>query len=55
VAICATAAKSATMAFWVFLGFYVLCAAVTWLAYVRRPTSAPALKPVAVEDAVPAT
>jgi NNP family nitrate/nitrite transporter-like MFS transporter len=48
-------AKSATMAFWVFLGFYVLCAVITWLAYVRRPTSAPTPKPAAVEDAVPAT
>ncbi|MCV7344091.1 MFS transporter [Mycolicibacterium rhodesiae] len=33
-------AKSATMAFWVFLGFYVLCAAITWTAYVRRPKTA---------------
>ncbi len=33
-------AKSATMAFWVFLGFYVLCAAITWVAYVRRPKTA---------------
>ncbi|AGM30154.1 Probable integral membrane nitrite extrusion protein NarK3 [Mycobacteroides abscessus] len=32
-----SAAKSATMAFWVFLFFYVICAAVTWYAYVRRP------------------
>ena len=31
-------ANSATMAFWVFLGFYVLCAAITWFAYVRTPT-----------------
>jgi NNP family nitrate/nitrite transporter-like MFS transporter len=30
-------AKSATMAFWGFLGFYVLCAAITWVAYVRTP------------------
>ena len=37
-----SAAKSATMAFWVFLGFYVLCAVITWFAYVRRPTKAPA-------------
>jgi len=34
----AGAAKSATMAFWVFLGFYVLCVALTWLAYVRPAT-----------------
>lgn len=32
-----SAAKSATMAFWVFLAFYVVCALVTWYAYVRRP------------------
>jgi NNP family nitrate/nitrite transporter-like MFS transporter len=29
--------ESATLAFWVFLGFYVLCAAITWFAYVRTP------------------
>ncbi|WP_031937427.1 nitrate/nitrite transporter [Prescottella defluvii] len=29
-------AKSATMAFWVFLGFYVVCALVTWVVFVRR-------------------
>ena len=44
-----SAAKSATMAFWVFLGFYVLCAAITWLAYVRRPTARKAT-PTVVED-----
>ncbi len=32
-----SAAKSATSAFWVFLTFYVVCAAITWFAYVRRP------------------
>ncbi|MBV9091821.1 MAG: NarK/NasA family nitrate transporter [Mycobacteriaceae bacterium] len=47
-----SAAKSATMAFWVFLGFYVLCAAITWLAYVRRPTTAPAAVSGAVDEAV---
>ncbi|WP_127782302.1 nitrate/nitrite transporter [Rhodococcus sp. X156] len=31
-------AKSATMAFWVFLGFYAVCALVTWAIYLRRPT-----------------
>ena len=35
-------AKSATNAFWVFLAFYVVCAAVTFVVYLRRPTSAPA-------------
>lgn len=28
-------ARSATMAFWVFLGFYVVCAVVTWVVFVR--------------------
>ncbi|PND57019.1 MFS transporter [Mycobacterium sp. ENV421] len=37
-------AKSATMAFWVFLGFYILCAAITWAAYVRRPKTAGVLE-----------
>ncbi len=36
-----SAAKSATMAFWVFLAFYVVCAVVTWYAYVRRPVGVP--------------
>ncbi len=40
-------AKSATMAFWVFLAFYVLCAAITWFAYVRRPSRVAAPTPVA--------
>ncbi|MFI7669722.1 MFS transporter [Nocardia sp. NPDC049526] len=29
--------KSATTAFWVFMAFYVACAAVTWLVFLRRP------------------
>lgn len=29
--------KSATMAFWVFMLFYVLAAVVTWWFYARRP------------------
>lgn len=32
-------AKSATNAFWVFLGFYVICALVTWLVFLRVQTS----------------
>jgi NNP family nitrate/nitrite transporter-like MFS transporter len=28
-------AKSATNAFWVFLGFYVVCATVTWVVFLR--------------------
>jgi NNP family nitrate/nitrite transporter-like MFS transporter len=43
------------MAFWVFLAFYVLCGAITWAAYVRRPTSAPETAPDVVADAVAAT
>ena len=31
--------KSATNAFWVVLAFYVLCAAVTWFVYLRRPSA----------------
>ncbi|MET4048577.1 NNP family nitrate/nitrite transporter-like MFS transporter [Rhodococcus sp. UYP5] len=31
------AAKSATTAFWVFLVFYVVCCAVTWAVYLRKP------------------
>jgi NNP family nitrate/nitrite transporter-like MFS transporter len=34
--------KSATTAFWVFMAFYVLCALVTWVAFLRRPSSRPA-------------
>jgi NNP family nitrate/nitrite transporter-like MFS transporter len=30
---------SATSAFWMFLAFYVLASAVTWVMYVRRPAS----------------
>ena len=43
-------AKSATMAFWVFLGFYVVCAIVTWFVFVRRTSDAneTAAQPVAV-------
>ncbi|WP_194827121.1 MFS transporter [Nocardia sp. XZ_19_231] len=29
--------SSATSAFWVFLAFYVVCAAVTWTVFLRRP------------------
>jgi MFS transporter, NNP family, nitrate/nitrite transporter len=32
---------SATSAFWIFLAFYVLASAVTWVMYVRRPSSTP--------------
>jgi len=31
-------AKSATMAFWAFLGFYLVCVALTWFVYVRPAT-----------------
>lgn len=32
-------AKSATNAFWVFLGFYVVCAIVTWFVFLRIDTA----------------
>lgn len=32
-------AKSATNAFWVFLGFYVVCAVVTWFVFLRIHTA----------------
>ncbi|MFI9509461.1 nitrate/nitrite transporter [Nocardia sp. NPDC052566] len=31
------ATKSATTAFWVFMAFYVVCVAVTWAVFLRRP------------------
>jgi NNP family nitrate/nitrite transporter-like MFS transporter len=34
------AAKSATNAFWVFLGFYVVCGIVTWVVFLRMKTVA---------------
>ena len=46
-----SAAKSATMAYWVFLAFYVLCAAITWFAYVRTPSKVRAATPATVEEA----
>ncbi|KZS57347.1 nitrate/nitrite transporter [Mycobacterium ostraviense] len=48
-----SSSKSATTAFWVFLGFYVLCAAITWFAYVRTPSTAAAPK-TAVQAVAPA-
>jgi MFS transporter, NNP family, nitrate/nitrite transporter len=33
-------AKSATNAFWVFLGFYVVCAVTTWFVFLRMQTRA---------------
>jgi MFS transporter, NNP family, nitrate/nitrite transporter len=33
-------AKSATNAFWVFLGFYVVCAIVTWFVFLRMKAAA---------------
>jgi MFS transporter, NNP family, nitrate/nitrite transporter len=32
-------AKSATNAFWVFMGFYVICAMVTWFVFLRLHTA----------------
>ncbi len=48
-------AKSATTAFWVFLGFYVLCAVITWFAYVRTPNRAPVPKTATVAPALAPT
>ncbi len=45
-------AKSATMAFWVFLSFYVLCALITWWAYVRTPSRAATSRTATFEEAV---
>ena len=36
-------AKSATNAFWVFLGFYVICAVVTWFVFLRIAPVKPAV------------
>jgi NNP family nitrate/nitrite transporter-like MFS transporter len=45
--------KSATTAFWVFMAFYVLCALVTWVAFLRRPSSrSTAADPDVVAEAV---
>ena len=33
------AAKSATNAFWVFLAFYVICAVVTWIVFLRMQSA----------------
>jgi NNP family nitrate/nitrite transporter-like MFS transporter len=44
-------AKSATTAFWVFLGFYGVCAVITWFAYVRTPRRVRARKTVTGADA----
>jgi len=49
-----SAAHSATMAFGVFLCFYLLCALTTWMAYVRQPASTIATEPVTVRGAVAA-
>jgi hypothetical protein len=42
--------KSATNAFWIFLGFYLVCVALTWLVYVRPATHWPADKPNSDRD-----
>ncbi|MGW5285679.1 nitrate/nitrite transporter [Rhodococcus pyridinivorans] len=38
-------AQSATMAFWVFAIFYLVCIAVTWLVFLRRPHTTPTSEP----------
>ncbi|OBI80625.1 NarK/NasA family nitrate transporter [Mycobacterium sp. E740] len=49
-------AKSATSAFWVFLGFYVICAIVTWFVFLRvqTPRAAAGEQPVTAASPVPA-
>jgi len=49
-----SAAHSATMAFWVFLSCYVVCASITWFAYVRTPSKAPVPKTAEQEAVAPA-
>jgi MFS transporter, NNP family, nitrate/nitrite transporter len=41
---------SATTAFWIFLTFYVVACAVTWVMYVRRPVSTPVASAEPVSD-----
>src|SRR3954452_12926586 len=41
---------SATAAFWIFLVFYVVACAVTWVMYVRRPVSTPVASAETVSD-----
>ena len=38
-------AQSATMAFWVFAIFYLVCIAVTWFVFLRRPNTTPPSEP----------
>jgi len=38
-------AQSATMAFWVFAIFYLVCIAVTWFVFLRRPHTTPTSEP----------
>ncbi|AOD23876.1 MFS transporter [Rhodococcus sp. p52] len=38
-------AQSATMAFWVFAIFYLVCIAVTWFVFLRRPHTPPTSEP----------
>lgn len=40
-------AKSATNAFWVFMAFYVVCAVVTWVVFLRLRTAGPGGSPQA--------
>jgi NNP family nitrate/nitrite transporter-like MFS transporter len=41
---------SATSAFWIFLTFYVVASAVTWVMYVRRPASVSVGAPEPISD-----
>jgi NNP family nitrate/nitrite transporter-like MFS transporter len=44
------ASHSATSAFWIFLAFYVVASAVTWMMYVQRPVSASVDTPEPLSD-----
>ncbi|WP_327176056.1 NarK/NasA family nitrate transporter [Streptomyces sp. NBC_01335] len=39
-----------TAAFWSFLAFYAVCAALTWAVYLRRPVAAPAQAPLGLAE-----
>lgn len=43
-----SAAQSATMAFWVFMAVYIVCAVITWAAYVRGQSTTRKISPTTV-------
>ncbi|BEK85703.1 MFS transporter [Nocardia seriolae] len=42
--------KSATTAFWIFMAFYVVCAAVCWAVFLRRPSARSLAKGTEAKD-----